>query len=53
MMIGARMENPHYSAREEFAGHVPELIQQGASFLGGGCGTNPAFIKAVCAAART
>jgi methionine synthase I (cobalamin-dependent) len=32
---------------EMFASHVPELVQAGASFIGGCCGTNPAFIRAV------
>jgi len=32
---------------EEFAAHVPELIQSGASFIGGCCGTSPAFIQAI------
>jgi 5-methyltetrahydrofolate--homocysteine methyltransferase len=31
----------------EFAGYVPQLIESGASFLGGCCGTTPEFIKAV------
>jgi 5-methyltetrahydrofolate--homocysteine methyltransferase len=31
----------------EFAGYVPQLIEAGASFLGGCCGTAPEFIKAV------
>ncbi|MEN6459675.1 MAG: homocysteine S-methyltransferase family protein [Thermoguttaceae bacterium] len=31
----------------EFAGHVPELLTAGAAFLGGCCGTTPAFIRAV------
>jgi methionine synthase I (cobalamin-dependent) len=40
---------PHYTTTaEEFAAHVPELVQQGASFIGGCCGTNPSFIRAVC-----
>jgi 5-methyltetrahydrofolate--homocysteine methyltransferase len=34
---------------EEFAAHVPALVEAGASFLGGCCGTTPAFIRAVCA----
>ncbi len=39
---------PRYTTPpEEFAGHVPELLRHGASFIGGCCGTNPAFIKAV------
>ena len=32
---------------EEFASHVPRLIAAGASFIGGCCGTNPDFIRAV------
>ncbi len=39
---------PHYTTTpEEFAGHVPELLRHGARFIGGCCGSNPAFIKAV------
>lgn len=30
----------------EFASHVPELIQAGAAFIGGCCGTSPEFITA-------
>ncbi|HWB95405.1 MAG TPA: homocysteine S-methyltransferase family protein [Bryobacteraceae bacterium] len=32
---------------EEFASHAPELIAAGARFIGGCCGTTPAFIRAV------
>ena len=32
---------------EEFAGYVPQLLEAGASFIGGCCGTSPAFIQAV------
>lgn len=32
---------------EEFARYVPELLAAGASFLGGCCGTAPAFISAI------
>ena len=32
---------------EEFAGHVPELVKAGASFIGGCCGSSPAFIQAI------
>lgn len=32
---------------EEFASHLPELQKAGASFIGGCCGTNPAFIRAL------
>jgi 5-methyltetrahydrofolate--homocysteine methyltransferase len=32
---------------ESFAGFIPELIAEGANFIGGCCGTNPFFIRAV------
>jgi 5-methyltetrahydrofolate--homocysteine methyltransferase len=32
---------------EDFASHVPQLIKSGASFIGGCCGTNPEFIRAI------
>ena len=32
---------------EEFARYVPELIKAGASFIGGCCGTTPAFVTAI------
>lgn len=32
---------------EEFASHVPNLVQAGANFIGGCCGTSPEFIRAV------
>jgi 5-methyltetrahydrofolate--homocysteine methyltransferase len=32
---------------EEFAGFLPALLQAGASFLGGCCGTGPEFIRAM------
>jgi methionine synthase I (cobalamin-dependent) len=31
----------------EFAAHAPRLVEVGAGFLGGCCGTTPAFIRAV------
>ena len=31
----------------EFAGHVAALVEAGASFIGGCCGTSPEFIRAV------
>ncbi len=31
---------------QQFAGYVPELIEAGASFIGGCCGTSPDFIAA-------
>lgn len=35
----------------EFASYVPALIEAGANFIGGCCGTNPNFIRATAAAA--
>ena len=35
------------TAPREFAGAVPALVEAGASFLGGCCGTTPEFIKAI------
>lgn len=32
---------------ESFASHVPALLAAGASFIGGCCGTDPGFIKAL------
>ncbi len=32
---------------DEFASFVPRLIQSGATFIGGCCGTTPEFIKAI------
>jgi 5-methyltetrahydrofolate--homocysteine methyltransferase len=32
---------------EEFASFVPELVESGATFIGGCCGTTPEFIKAL------
>ena len=34
----------------EFAAHVPALVEAGANFIGGCCGTNPEFIRAAQAA---
>jgi methionine synthase I (cobalamin-dependent) len=31
---------------ESFAAHVPALVEAGASFIGGCCGTSPDFIRA-------
>jgi 5-methyltetrahydrofolate--homocysteine methyltransferase len=36
----------------DFASHVPALIEAGASFIGGCCGTTPEFIRSVCQAVR-
>ncbi len=32
---------------EEYAAHVPALVDAGASFIGGCCGTGPEFIRAI------
>ena len=32
---------------DEFADYVPQLVEAGASFIGGCCGTTPEFIRAV------
>lgn len=37
----------YHTTPAEFARHVPTLIAAGANFLGGCCGTNPDFIRAV------
>jgi methionine synthase I (cobalamin-dependent) len=37
---------------EEFAGHAPALVGAGASFVGGCCGTTPAYIRALGEALR-
>ncbi|MCD4728615.1 MAG: homocysteine S-methyltransferase family protein [Pirellulales bacterium] len=34
----------------EFASYVPQLVEAGASFIGGCCGTTPEFIRAVAEA---
>jgi 5-methyltetrahydrofolate--homocysteine methyltransferase len=31
----------------EFAAYVPALVAAGANFIGGCCGTNPDFIRAI------
>ncbi len=37
---------------EEFADHGPALVDAGAQFIGGCCGTSPDFIRALCARIR-
>jgi len=37
---------------EEFAAHVPALVSAGANFIGGCCGTGPAFIAAIAHSLR-
>jgi methionine synthase I (cobalamin-dependent) len=34
---------------QDFAARIPELIEAGASFVGGCCGSNPNFIRAIAA----
>lgn len=39
---------PHYRMTpQEFASYVPSLVEAGAAFLGGCCGTTPDFIRAI------
>jgi methionine synthase I (cobalamin-dependent) len=38
---------------EEFVAHVPELIKLGASFIGGCCGSSPAFVQAIARGLRS
>lgn len=39
----------YQSAPEAFAQHAPALLAAGASFMGGCCGTTPAFVSALAA----
>ncbi|MBN2505958.1 MAG: homocysteine S-methyltransferase family protein [Verrucomicrobia bacterium] len=42
--------HPVYDATPEwFASFVPALLEAGASFIGGCCGTTPDFIRSICA----
>jgi methionine synthase I (cobalamin-dependent) len=42
---------PEYTQTpEQFAAYVPELVAAGAGFIGGCCGTTPAFVRAICQA---
>ncbi len=38
---------------EEFASHGPALVEAGANFVGGCCGTRPEFIAALCEQVRS
>jgi len=40
-------ETVYTTSSDHFAGLVPELIDAGANFIGGCCGTNPDFIAAI------
>ena len=37
----------------DFAEHGPALVEAGAQFVGGCCGTDPAFIRALCTSVRS
>ncbi len=37
----------YQTSASEFAEYVPELLDSGADFIGGCCGTNPGFIKEI------
>ncbi len=37
---------------DEFASYLPQLLEAGAAFIGGCCGTSPDFIRAVCRAVK-
>jgi len=39
-------------APSQFAAHVPDLAQAGASFIGGCCGTSPEFIREICSVVK-
>jgi 5-methyltetrahydrofolate--homocysteine methyltransferase len=44
-------DRPVYkTTAEQFAGYLPALIEAGASFIGGCCGTSPSFIAALLSA---
>ncbi len=40
----------YHTAPEEFARRAPALVQAGAAFVGGCCGTSPAFVRALAEA---
>ncbi len=40
-------QTQYRTSAEEFARHAPALLAAGANFLGGCCGTNPEFIRAL------
>ena len=37
----------YQTSPEDFASHLPALLDAGASFVGGCCGTSPAFVRAL------
>ena len=44
-MVDGRTQ--YHATPEEFAGYLPQLIESGAAFIGGCCGTRPDFIAAI------
>ena len=44
-LVGGQMV--YTTTPEEFTSYVPALIEAGASFIGGCCGSNPDFIRAI------
>ncbi|HYW78196.1 MAG TPA: homocysteine S-methyltransferase family protein, partial [Thermoguttaceae bacterium] len=42
-------ETVYAQTADQFAEYIPQLVEAGAAFLGGCCGTSPDFIRAVCA----
>ncbi len=42
-------ETVYTQTPEDFASHVPALVDAGAAFIGGCCGTNPDFTRAILA----
>jgi len=50
VMVNGKPE--YQTTPEEFASFLPALIEAGASFIGGCCGTSPAFIAALKSARR-
>jgi 5-methyltetrahydrofolate--homocysteine methyltransferase len=44
VMVDGRAQ--YHTSPAEFAAHIPALLQAGASFIGGCCGTSPSFIEA-------
>ena len=45
--IGPDGETVFPMSADEFAGYVGDLVDAGANFIGGCCGTNPDFIRAI------
>lgn len=40
-------ETVYTTTPEEYAAHIPVIVEAGADFIGGCCGTNPDFIRAI------